>query len=157
LQFHLDNAQDTENLGAVLWKVLPAKALVFLYGELGAGKTTLMRGLLRAAGYQQVVRSPTYSLVEEYQLGDRSLFHFDLYRLNSPEELEWIGIDDYLQQNALCFIEWPQRGLGILPTADVEIRLQYHQSVSRLADISGLQTNLKNKIQLGCKNNNILL
>ncbi|WP_347989291.1 tRNA (adenosine(37)-N6)-threonylcarbamoyltransferase complex ATPase subunit type 1 TsaE [Methylomonas sp. AM2-LC] len=157
MQFHLHNAQETENLGSVLWRVLPSKALVFMYGELGTGKTTLMRGLLRAAGYQQVVRSPTYSLVEEYQLGDRSLFHFDLYRLSSPEELEWIGMDDYLQQNALCFIEWPQRGLGFLPVADVEIHLQYHESDSRLAEIIVLEANLKNKIQQGCKNNNILL
>ena len=112
LSFLLTEASETEAFGAALWAALPEKALVFLHGELGAGKTTLIRGLLRAAGYQQTVKSPTYSLVEEYQINNRYIYHFDLYRLKDAEELAWIGMDDYLQQNALCLIEWPEMGFG---------------------------------------------
>jgi tRNA threonylcarbamoyladenosine biosynthesis protein TsaE len=152
----LSNTEETEAFGAALWTILPAKALVYLYGDLGAGKTTLIRGLLRAAGYVNVVRSPTYSLVEEYQLAERLVFHFDLYRLKDPEELEWMGIHDYLQQTAICFIEWPQMGLGQLPKADLEIHLHYQESF-RLIEINVLQENLKNNLKLIWKNNNILL
>lgn len=156
MQLIFGDVQDTEDFGAALWYCLPEKCLIFLYGDLGAGKTTLVRGLLRAAGCLDVVKSPTYSLVEEYDLYDNKLFHFDLYRLKSPEELEWLGIDDYLRQTALCCIEWPQMGKGILPEADIEIRLQ-HQGDYRSMEISVLKTTLKNSIKLNWKNNNILL
>lgn len=129
---------------------------MFLYGDLGAGKTSLVRGLLRAAGYTKVVRSPTFSLVEEYELAGRRVFHFDLYRLKDPEELEWLGMDDYLRQVALCCIEWPQMGSGFLPEADIEIHLT-HQGDSRLIEIKVLQESLKNTLQLHWKNKDILL
>lgn len=157
LNLILNGADETEAFGAALWRALPDKCLVFLYGDLGAGKTTLIRGVLRAAGYQNVVRSPTYSLVEEYELsGDRRLFHFDLYRLKDPEELEWMGMSDYLRQAAICFIEWPQMGKGMLPVADLEIRLE-NQIDSRAIEINVLAPELKNFIKLNWKNKDILL
>ncbi|AMK78164.1 MULTISPECIES: tRNA (adenosine(37)-N6)-threonylcarbamoyltransferase complex ATPase subunit type 1 TsaE [Methylomonas] len=152
----LENSEDTEALGAALWQALPEKCLLFLYGELGAGKTTLVRGLLRAAGYEGAVKSPTYTLVEEYEVNGRHLFHFDLYRLKDPEELEWMGMDDYLNQNALCCIEWPQMGAGFLPTADLEVRLNYFQQ-QRTAEINVLAKNRLGDIKLNWKNNNLLL
>ncbi|MDT4288171.1 tRNA (adenosine(37)-N6)-threonylcarbamoyltransferase complex ATPase subunit type 1 TsaE [Methylomonas sp. MO1] len=152
----LETPEDTEALAAALWHALPEKCLLFLYGELGAGKTTLVRGLLRAAGHQGAVKSPTYTLVEEYEVNGRRLFHFDLYRLRDPEELEWMGMDDYLNQNALCCIEWPQMGAGFLPTADLEVRLNYFQQ-QRTAEINVLAKNRLSDIKLNWKNNNLLL
>ncbi|MGJ0493222.1 tRNA (adenosine(37)-N6)-threonylcarbamoyltransferase complex ATPase subunit type 1 TsaE [Methylobacter sp.] len=120
---HLNNTEETEQFGAQLWELLPPKCLVFLQGDLGAGKTTMVRGFLRAAGFSGAVKSPTYTLVEEYSLADRQVFHFDLYRVVDPEELEWIGIRDYFDQDAVCFIEWPDMGKGYLPEPDVVITL----------------------------------
>jgi tRNA threonylcarbamoyladenosine biosynthesis protein TsaE len=97
--------------------------IVFLHGELGAGKTTLARGILRGLGYTDKVRSPTYSLVEPYSVGQGMVYHLDLYRLGDPEELEWLGLRDLLAGNSLLLVEWPQRGAGQLPTADLEIRI----------------------------------
>jgi tRNA threonylcarbamoyladenosine biosynthesis protein TsaE len=156
LQIILENPEETSAIGAALWSILPEKCLVYLYGELGAGKTTLIRGLLRAAGYTQVVKSPTYSLVEEYEINGRRIYHFDLYRLKDPEELHWLGMDDYLQQTALCFIEWPQMGAGFLPTADLVINLQ-HQADKRLIEIKALQVNENKVYKLIWKNKEILL
>jgi len=156
LQLILNDAEDTEAFGAALWRALPAKCLLFLYGDLGSGRTTLVRGLLRAAGYRNAVKSPTYSLVEEYDLGDRQVFHFDLYRLKDPQELEWLGMSDYLRQPALCCIEWPQMGSGYLPAADIEIHI-HHQSDQRLIEIKALAQNLKNNLKLNWKNKDILL
>jgi tRNA threonylcarbamoyladenosine biosynthesis protein TsaE len=119
----LNSEQQTEAFGAELWSTLPEKNIIFLRGTLGAGKTTLVRGFLRKAGFEGAVKSPTYTLVEEYNIAGRKIFHFDLYRLNDPEELEWIGIQDYFAENAVCFIEWPEMGVGWLPEADVEIEI----------------------------------
>lgn len=152
----LENSEDTEALGAALWQALPDKCLLFLHGELGAGKTTLVRGMLRAAGHRGTVKSPTYTLVEEYEIDGRRLFHFDLYRLKDPEELEWMGIDDYLQQDALCCIEWPEQGQGVLPPADIEIGLQYSQQ-QRVAQINVLAEKCSGKIKLNWKNKDLLL
>ncbi len=123
MQKYLENAEETEQFGAELFMSLPSKSLVFLYGDLGAGKTTLVRGFLRAAGYHGTVKSPTYTLVEEYEVGGRKIFHFDLYRVVDPEELEWMGIRDYFDQDSLCFIEWPDNGKGFLPKPDRIITL----------------------------------
>ena len=133
----LIDSDATEKFGAQLWATLPEKALIFLHGDLGAGKTTLVRGLLRAAGVTGAIKSPTYAVIEEYSVGERKIFHFDLYRLADAEELEWIGIDDYLNQNALCLIEWSCKGEGVLPKADVNITLTT-QDNGRVIEINGI-------------------
>ncbi|MEE4360294.1 MAG: tRNA (adenosine(37)-N6)-threonylcarbamoyltransferase complex ATPase subunit type 1 TsaE [Pseudomonadales bacterium] len=119
----LDGPDATERLGAALCDQGPG-AVIFLRGELGAGKTTLVRGFLRAAGHLGPVRSPTYTLVESYECGVGRVHHFDLYRLLDPEELEDIGGREYFGSDAWCFVEWPERGLGHLPTPDLEIRIE---------------------------------
>lgn len=156
MNLDLESSEDTEALGAALWQALPEKCLVYLRGELGAGKTTLMRGLLRAAGHRGAVKSPTYTLVEEYAVAERRIFHFDLYRLKDPEELEWIGIDDYLNAQALVCIEWPEMGLGVLPAADIEVGLTYSQQ-QRVAQINVLAESYVGKIKLNWKNKDLLL
>lgn len=120
---YLKDTEATEQYGAALWTILPETGVIFLQGDLGAGKTTLVRGFLRAAGFIGAVKSPTFTLVEEYNLAERKFFHFDLYRLNDAEELEWMGIRDYFSPNTLCFIEWAERGQGFLPTPDAVISL----------------------------------
>jgi tRNA threonylcarbamoyladenosine biosynthesis protein TsaE len=135
MQKFLKDTEETEQLGAELHHVLPPKALVFLHGELGAGKTTLVRGYLRAAGYAGTVKSPTYNLVEEYTIAGLKIVHFDLYRLNDPEELEWIGISDYFNQDSVCFVEWPDKGKGFLPKPDAVISLTV-QEVGRQAEMN---------------------
>ena len=119
------SAEDMEALGARLAQVCRGGALITLQGELGAGKTTLVRGLLRGLGYQGKVKSPTYTLVEPYELGERRVYHFDLYRLGAAEELDDIGLRDYLDAEALCLVEWPERGATRLPQADLHIVLNY--------------------------------
>jgi len=126
----------TVALGAKLAKYVPLGSVVFLHGQLGAGKTTLVRGCLRAFGFEGAVKSPTYTLVEPYILGQKEIYHFDLYRLSDPEELEFMGVRDYFHANALCFIEWPERGEGILPAADIEITIEVGPQ-GRVAYISG--------------------
>ncbi|TAN48926.1 MAG: tRNA (adenosine(37)-N6)-threonylcarbamoyltransferase complex ATPase subunit type 1 TsaE [Methylococcaceae bacterium] len=114
----------TEAFGARLGGVLSGGGLVFLHGQLGAGKTTLVRGLLRGLGWAGAVKSPTFTLVEAYELAGRHIYHFDLYRLSDAEELEWMGIRDYLAAEALCLVEWAERGETVLPPADLIVQLE---------------------------------
>jgi tRNA threonylcarbamoyladenosine biosynthesis protein TsaE len=123
MELFLPDPEATEAYGAELAVQIPQNTIVFLHGELGAGKTALVRGFLRAAGHSGPVKSPTYNIVEEYTLPRGKLFHFDLYRLNDSEELEWMGIEDYFNQDALIFIEWPEKGEGVLPAPDIAITL----------------------------------
>jgi tRNA threonylcarbamoyladenosine biosynthesis protein TsaE len=99
--------------------------IITLNGDLGAGKTTLSRGLLQALGHKGPVKSPTYTLVEPYELPFGQVYHFDLYRVNDPQELEYIGFSDYLERSALSLIEWPERGGEYLQTVDLALDIEH--------------------------------
>ena len=114
----------TMQLGRDLAKALHGSGHVWLKGDLGAGKTTLSRGMLRELGHEGAVKSPTFTLVEPYDLAGGQVFHFDLYRLIDADELEYVGIDDYFARGNLCLVEWPEKADTRLPQPDLVVALQ---------------------------------
>ena len=128
LTLHLADEEAMVAFGGQLANITQGHGLIFLEGDLGAGKTTLSRGIIRGLGHTGAVKSPTFTLVEPYEIGDIRAFHFDLYRLVDPEELEYVGIRDYFDEDALCLIEWPQQGAGFLPKADLTITIRPHNT-----------------------------
>ena len=123
ITLHLPDEQATLDLGMRLADGLVAGMLIALHGPLGAGKTTLARGLLRGLGYEGRVKSPTYALVEVYKLSRLDLYHFDFYRFADPEELTDSGLQDAFNETNVCVVEWPERAGGMLPPADVDVQL----------------------------------
>lgn len=123
LLLHLPDSAATDALGNELAQCAPPSAIVYLYGELGAGKSTLARALLRALGVEGPIKSPTYTLVERYSLAEGEAVHLDLYRIAQSEELDFLGLDELIAQVRLWLVEWPERGAGALPPADLEITL----------------------------------
>ncbi len=113
-------------IGGTLAEELVGGDSCHLSGPLGAGKTTLVRGLLRALGHEGLVPSPTFTLVETYDFAQMRVAHFDLFRLESIEELETLGVRDYFADGTLCVFEWPERGQGLLPAPRVLIEFDYH-------------------------------
>ncbi len=115
---------EMEALGAKLATQVGKVRLVNIHGPLGAGKTTLVRGMLHGLGHAGAVKSPTFTLVEPYTFGNLHFYHFDLYRLNDPGELEFLGLRDYLDDKGVCVVEWAERAQGVLPSPDVDIMIQ---------------------------------
>lgn len=134
--FVANAVRDTEQLGARLAARVRDGAVIHLRGQLGAGKTTLARGFLRALGHAGTVKSPTFTLVEPYVIGDLHIYHFDLYRMNDPEELEAIGIRDYCESRAICLFEWPELGGAVVPAADIDLSIE-HQDRGRVIQLQG--------------------
>jgi tRNA threonylcarbamoyladenosine biosynthesis protein TsaE len=123
LEVALETEADTIKLGERLSRCLAGRGRVYLQGGLGAGKTTLCRGILRAMGHKGAVKSPTFTLVEPYNINGGQVFHFDLYRLSDPDELEYIGVDDYFDGQGLCLVEWPEKAINTLPVSDLDVKL----------------------------------
>lgn len=122
-------------LGAALAQALPKSAVVYLEGDLGAGKTTLVRGLLRKLGTDGAVKSPTYTLVEPHVISGLNFYHFDFYRFNTPEEFLDAGLDEFFAEEAIRLVEWPQRAAPYLPPCDlcIELSIAGEGRIARLA------------------------
>jgi tRNA threonylcarbamoyladenosine biosynthesis protein TsaE len=131
LEFSLPDAEATLRLGAGLAQGLGPGRVLHLKGDLGTGKTTLVRGLLRALGHAGAVKSPSYSVVEPYALSSLNLYHFDLYRIKDPQEWLNSGFREYFGPETACIVEWPERARTMLAPPDVEVRLDFHRDGRR--------------------------
>src|SRR5258708_11379289 len=123
LSFHLADAAATERAGAALAPALVGGMVITLHGDLGAGKTTVVRGALRAMGWAGPVKSPTYTLVEHYPFSSLYFYPFDFYRFADPSEWETAGLADCFRSDSVCLVEWPERVAGLLPPADLDVTL----------------------------------
>ncbi len=121
----IDTEDEMIRFGQTVAASLVKPAVMLLNGDLGAGKSVLARAIIRALGHEGAVKSPTYTLVETYSLPDWQVAHLDLYRLNDPEELHYLGFDDIVANSDLLIIEWPEKGVGLLPKATHEVTIEY--------------------------------
>jgi len=133
----LDSEAEQEAFGARLAASFDGPLLIFLEGDLGAGKTTLTRGFLRGLGHRGAVKSPTYTLIEPYGIGDRRIYHLDLYRVSDAGELEYLGLREMLEEDAVLLIEWAERGEGWLPEPDLRIIIR-HRGQGREIELSAV-------------------
>ncbi len=125
LRLQVDGPEQQEQTGAALAASCPKGCIIYLHGDLGAGKTTLVRGFLHGLGYVGAVKSPTYTIMEPYEIKGLSYCHLDLYRLAHAEELEYLGLRDLLEDGATLLVEWPEHGHGELPLPDLNISIEY--------------------------------
>jgi tRNA threonylcarbamoyladenosine biosynthesis protein TsaE len=128
LSVRLPDEAATQRLGQVLAPLLQPGMVVWLNGDLGAGKTTLARALLRGLGYGGPVKSPTYTLVEVYVVSSLYFYHFDFYRFNEPEEFDDAGLGDYFRKDAVCLVEWPEKAAGFVPSADLALNFRFAEA-----------------------------
>ena len=131
--FELPDEAATMRLGEALAPLLRPGLVIYLEGDLGAGKTTLVRSMIRALHHAGPVKSPTYSLVEVYVISSLYLYHFDFYRFESPEEFLDAGFDEYFNDTAVCLVEWPERADGCVPSPDLRLRL-HHAGLGRVLE-----------------------
>ena len=132
----LDSPSATEAFAGELATLLNPGLMIHLEGDLGAGKTTFCRGLIHALGHRGAVKSPTFTVVEPYRLDTLEIYHCDLYRLTDPEELDYMGFEDYVHANSICLVEWPGKGEGVLPKADLIISLAAPSNDVRLLELN---------------------
>lgn len=139
MQFTVATSTEMQKFGSALSAICDSGCVIYLQGDLGAGKTTLTRGFLRKLGYSGHVRSPTFNLFEVYQVKERLICHFDLYRLAHPGELMYIGVADYFTGNNICLIEWPEHGEGFLQPADLLCKIDFAaKDAGRVVEITAV-------------------
>lgn len=126
MEFITNSPEETENIGAAVGRIIPAGTVLAYRGDLGAGKTAFTRGLARGLGFTEAVTSPTYTIVNEYLGGRLPLFHFDMYRLSSADDLFDIGWEDYLSRGGVCAVEWSEQVADALPEGTVYVTLTRH-------------------------------
>ncbi|GAB4393202.1 MAG: tRNA (adenosine(37)-N6)-threonylcarbamoyltransferase complex ATPase subunit type 1 TsaE [Gammaproteobacteria bacterium] len=130
-QINLVNENTTARLAQCVAQFIKPPFIIYLSGDLGAAKTTFSRYFIQARGHSGPVKSPTFTIVEPYELGDECIFHFDCYRIQDPEELEYLGIRDYITSESICLIEWPERAANVLPPCDIHAMFRVITSTER--------------------------